>query len=138
MDSTEPEKPQEAQDEKKPEDDLPPPKIDFKCGLCGMDNIKCDYYGTRPPFARKLQITENSFIMKDPFAPPPVSGSQKSNAEYFLIVGVNCAMCEEQVCKGSECSFHYGKTFCGRCAIENIKQFPLEIQSKIRKQINVT
>lgn len=110
------------------------PKIEFQCSICKLINASCDYYGTKPPFNRKLQITEASYIMKDPFCPPPSAG--RPNPEYFLIIGVNCAFCETPVCKSPECSFYYGKTFCCKCTLENIKQFPLEIQTKARKQLN--
>lgn len=112
----------------------PAPKIDFTCSVCNLISESCDYFGSRPPFARNLRLTEDSYIMKDPFVPPPTHG--KPNPEYFLVLGVNCAFCEVKVCKSTECSFHYSKTFCSKCALENVKQFPLEIQTKIRKQLN--
>lgn len=121
----------EPEPEKKPE-----PKIDFKCSVCKFISEKCDYFGSRPPFARKLQITEASFVMKDPFSPPPSAG--RPNAEYFLVIGAKCTMCEAAVCKSSDCSVFYSRTFCRGCALENIKQFPIEMQSKVRKQFNTT
>lgn len=120
--------------EQVPPEEKPEPKIQFFCSICKLISTSCDYFGRKPPFARKLQITEDSYIMKDPFCPPPSSG--RPNPEYFLVIGVNCAFCETPVCKSPECSFHYGKTFCSKCALENIKQFPLEIQTKVRKQLN--
>lgn len=115
------------------EKDKPPePTVPFSCHLCKMTET-CDYYGKRPPFARKYQITEDSFIMKDPFSPPP--SSSRPNPEYFLVIGTNCTMCGEEVCKGNECSVHYSRTFCRPCALSNIKQFPLEVQTKFLKQL---
>lgn len=128
-----------TEDEKKltapvKEEEKADPKIEFTCSNCRLISASCDYYGSRPPFAKRFQTTEDSYIMKDPFCPPPSSG--RPNPEYFLIVGVNCAVCELPVCKSAECSFHYGKTFCRECALENVKQFPLEIQTKARKQLS--
>lgn len=116
--------------EKSPE---PDPTFPFDCSICKLITVASDYFGTRPPFARTLHITEPSYVMKDPFCPPPSSG--KPNPEHFLVIGVNCAFCDAQVCKSLDCSFHYSKTFCCKCALENVKQFPLEIQTKIRKQL---
>ena len=118
-----------SKDEKEPE-----PRIEFSCSVCQLIKVTCHYYGTRPPFARKLQLTEDSYVMKDPFCPPPTSG--QPNPEYFLVVGVKCTICESPVCKSPECSFYYGKTFCSQCTLQNIKEFPLEIQTKIRKQLS--
>jgi hypothetical protein len=113
-----------------------PDRIAFSCESCNLTE-KCDYFGRQPPFARKIQFTENCFVMKDPFSPPPSSQSNKSSSEYFLVLGANCEICAKTFCKGAECSLYYSKTFCLTCAKANIQQFPLEIQSKIRKQLAV-
>lgn len=130
-------KPESAKDQRElvveAEKDPEQLKISFKCSVCKIVSASCEYFGKRPPFARKYQVGEESYIMKDPFCPPPTS--REPNPEHFLIVGVNCTLCGVPVCKSDECSFHYSRTFCSKCAIENIKQFPLEIQSRIRKQL---
>lgn len=114
--------------------DEKPELIEFKCGLCGMTE-KCHYKGKRPPFAKKVQLQEDSYVMKDPFSPQP--DSRMASIEYMIVLGADCLMCEQKVCKGSECSFFYSKTFCRTCLHENIKQFPIEIQPKIRKQLSL-
>jgi Cysteine-rich domain len=114
--------------------DPEPERIAFLCTSCGLSE-QCDYFGRQPPFARKIQFTEDCFVMKDPFSPPPSSQSNKTSSEYYLVLGANCIVCANTFCKGGECSIYYSKTFCLTCAKKKILDFPLEIQSKIRKQL---
>lgn len=109
-------------------------KIIFKCDNCSL-NERCDYFGTNPPFAKKIYFSEKCYVMKDPFSPAPSHLTNKSNSEYFIVIGSHCSICNNLVCKGTECSFYYSKTFCLSCAKNNLKEFPLEIQTKIRKQL---
>lgn len=110
------------------------PKINFQCALCSMNEM-CEYKGTHPPFARQIMLSEICYVMRDPFSPQPGPHSTKSTSEYYLTLGADCALCGRSVCKGAECSLFYSKTFCLQCAMDQLKQFPLEIQTKIRKQI---
>lgn len=115
----------------KPEE---PELIKFVCDLCSLEEM-CHYKGKNPYFVKNINFTEDCYVMKDPFSPPPGPDTKKSFTEYFLVLGANCKDCDKTVCKGNECSFFYGHTFCIDCAQIRIKDFPLEIQSKIRKQI---
>lgn len=110
----------------------PPPKIPFKCTVCHFI-ASCDYNGKKPPFSKNVNFTEECYVMQDPFSPPPSNISSKSNSEYFIVVGSNCVKCKSIVCSANTCSIFYGRTYCGNCAYECVTQFPLEIQSKIRK-----
>lgn len=119
-----------TKDEKTKEVNEAPPKIDFVCSACLM-NEKCDYKGRNPHFARKINLTEECFVMKDPFSPPVGTNP----GENFLIIGADCSCCGKIVCRGFECSFFYYQTFCLDCVRIKIKKFPIEIQSKIKKQL---
>ncbi|XP_063704299.1 cysteine-rich DPF motif domain-containing protein 1 [Culicoides brevitarsis] len=111
-----------------------PEVINFNCDNCGMSEI-CHYKGKNPYFVKNINFTEDCYVMKDPFSPPPGADTKKSFTEYYLVLGAHCKSCDKCVCRGNECSFYYGATFCLDCAMRRIKEFPLEIQSKIRKQI---
>lgn len=113
------------------------PKIEFKCEICAFSE-RCHYKGKRPPFANKIELIEESYVMKDPFSPPPGAHSTKSNSEYFIVIGAHCMDCDRMVCKSSECSIFYTKTFCLSCAKNHIRSFPVEVQSKIKKQLAAT
>lgn len=112
----------------------PEPKINFECALCSLNEL-CDYKGTHPPFARQIHFSENCYVMRDPFSPQPGPHSNKSTSESYLTLGADCALCGQSICKSSECSLFYDKTFCLQCAMAQIKQFPLEMQTKIKKQV---
>ncbi|GAB0093705.1 hypothetical protein DMENIID0001_088780 [Sergentomyia squamirostris] len=116
---------------KKPEEK---PRIPFTCSMCLMSE-KCDYLGKNPPFARKIQLTEDSYVMVDPFSPPAFDSRGRASAERFLILGADCSQCQRVVCRGVECSFFYSSTFCTDCIREKIREFPPEVQTKIRKQL---
>ncbi|XP_058129676.1 cysteine-rich DPF motif domain-containing protein 1 [Anopheles ziemanni] len=109
------------------------PSIAFRCELCGL-NESCDYRGRRPPFAAKIELPEDCYVMRDPFAPPPSAVPDKPASEHYLILGADCNLCRRTVCKATECSFFYGATFCRRCSMERVVEFPLEVRSKIKKQ----
>lgn len=111
-----------------------PPKIQFTCANCAF-NEACDYKGLKPPFAKKINFLEECYVMQDPFSPPPGKLSDKSNSEYFIVLGADCSSCQKVVCAASTCSIFYAKTFCLQCAYRLVKDFPLEIQSKIRKLV---
>ncbi|XP_055678503.1 cysteine-rich DPF motif domain-containing protein 1 [Lutzomyia longipalpis] len=129
MENPEPEKDQKEQ--KRPEEKQ---RIPFCCSLCSMSE-KCDYVGKNPPFARKIQLIEDSYIMIDPFSPPPIDSRKQSSAERYLVLGAECSVCQRVVCRGTECSFFYTATFCTECVREKLREFPLEVQTKIRKQL---
>lgn len=113
----------------------PEPKIQFRCESCALNEL-CEFKGTHPPFARQIHFSEVCYVMKDPFSPAPGPHSTKTNSEYVLVLGADCALCGRPVCKALECSIFYAKTFCLKCAAGRIKEFPVEIQSKIRKQMS--
>ncbi|XP_067616503.1 cysteine-rich DPF motif domain-containing protein 1 [Eurosta solidaginis] len=108
------------------------PKIDFQCTSCSMREM-VHYYGKSPPFVYGLRVVEDSFIVRDPFQPPPMRWKPK--AEYFVLMGAKCSMCKNVVCKRVECSFYYTRTYCLNCAKININKFPIEAQAKLRKQL---
>uniref|UniRef100_A0A336LM46 Cysteine-rich DPF motif domain-containing protein 1 n=1 Tax=Culicoides sonorensis TaxID=179676 RepID=A0A336LM46_CULSO len=111
-----------------------PELIKFKCDSCSLQEM-AHYKGKNPYFVKNICFTEDCYVMKDPFSPPPAPDTKKSFTEYFLVLGAHCSKCDKSVCRGNECSFFYGQTYCLNCAQSQIKNFPLEIQTKIRKQI---
>lgn len=106
-------------------------KIAFLCKECSMSEL-VHYFGKKPPFVKNIEFNEDSYIMKDPFSIPPSRNGKRSYTEYFIVIGSDCVICRSTVCK--DCSIFYNNTFCYRCAHERVSQFPLEIQSKIRKE----
>uniref|UniRef100_A0A8D8F3N0 Cysteine-rich DPF motif domain-containing protein 1 n=1 Tax=Culex pipiens TaxID=7175 RepID=A0A8D8F3N0_CULPI len=106
--------------------------ITFSCELCKWTE-SCSYFGKQAPFVRNLKFEEDCYVMRDPFCPPP-SVKQSSSVEYFIVIGANCRICSRVVCKNLECSFFYANTFCRQCSLSNVTKFPLEIQSRIKKQ----
>lgn len=111
-------------------------KIRFKCENCQMEEW-CDYFGKEPPFVNRIKFLEDCYTMRDIFSPPPPPSSKgsRSKAEYFFVLGAHCIECNKVVCKDLGCSVFYGKTYCLNCAEIKVKKFPLEIQTKIKKQI---
>ncbi len=123
-------------DEKsKVDDEDEQPKPQFKCQNCDLQE-EYDYFGKRPPFANKITFNENCYVMKDPFSPAPEQ-EKSTNSEYFIALGADCAKCNGPICRGPECSFYYLKSYCLSCASAGgtLNMFPLEVQSKIRRQI---
>lgn len=107
-------------------------KIDFKCTACNMFE-KVDYFGKSPPFTKNIEFFEDSFIMRDPFTAPPSKHGTRSFTEYFIVLGTICVLCKNVFCR--DCSFFFKSTFCFPCAESKINEFPLEIRSKIRKEL---
>lgn len=107
-------------------------KINFKCKGCGMSEM-VDYFGKSPPFTKNIEFIEESYVMKDPFSQPPTKHGTRSFTEYFIVLGCHCVLCESIVCK--DCSIFYKSTFCLSCAESEILEFPLELRSKIRKEV---
>ncbi|XP_039965101.1 cysteine-rich DPF motif domain-containing protein 1 [Bactrocera tryoni] len=110
------------------------PKIKFQCTMCDMLEM-VNYYGKTPPFVYGLKLLEDSFVLRDPFQSPPIRWKPK--AEYFVIIGSRCTVCENVVCKGAECSFYFTCTYCLACAKKHINKFPIESQAKLRKQLEI-
>lgn len=109
-------------------------KIQFLCYECGQSEL-VDYYGRNPPFVKNIEFLEDNYIMKNPFsAPPSRQANNRSFTEFFINIGANCVICKNSYCK--DCSLFYSTTFCYRCAIEHVSEFPLELRSKIRKKIS--
>lgn len=109
-----------------------PERINFKCSSCSMTE-QVDYFGRNPPVTRNIEFAEDCYVMKDPFTAPPTKHGNRSFTEFFIVLGSHCSMCELIVCK--DCSLFFKNNFCYSCAYSEIKQFPLEIQSKIRKEM---
>ncbi|XP_055380144.1 cysteine-rich DPF motif domain-containing protein 1 [Condylostylus longicornis] len=109
------------------------PKIQFSCYLCGMFE-ECHYKGKEPPFVSgSVKFREESYVIRDPFIAPPPLG--KSKAEYFIIIGTQCVICKNLVCKGLSCSFYYNVTYCLSCLEEVMTKLPKEVQVRAKKQI---
>lgn len=100
-----------------------PEKILFKCKNCDLKE-KVDYKGSKPYFAKSVLLKEDSYVMKDPF-----SSTRKGQ---ILIIGSDCSVCDQMVCQDKECSIFYAKTFCILCAKNNMRYFPIAMQSKIK------
>lgn len=105
------------------------PEILFACRSCTMSET-VQYKGTCPPFATNIKLLEDSYVMRDPFQ---LKG--RSKPEAFIVIGADCCICDKPVCKDVACSFFYAKTFCTKCAEENIHRLPKEVQAKYRKQV---
>lgn len=118
--------------EEEKQKDEEPEKIKFTCSSCAMSEF-VDYFGKSPPFTRNMELLEDSYIMKDPFTVPPSKHGKRSFTEYFISIGSHCSLCQTVVCK--ECSLFFKSSFCYPCAETKVHQFPLEIQSKIRREI---
>ncbi|KAJ9589937.1 hypothetical protein L9F63_016921, partial [Diploptera punctata] len=56
----------------------------FKCSKCGLEEHYM-YKGKKPPFAKKIVLLEESYVIKDPFSPP--------NEKQFLLLGSDCRVC---------------------------------------------
>lgn len=108
------------------------PRINFCCSSCGMNEM-VHYKGTEPPFVLGVKLLEESYIMRDPFQQHPPRWKKKP--EYFISLGAHCCLCSQVVCRDVECSFFYVSTFCLDCAKGALKSFPLEVQTKLRKQL---
>lgn len=108
------------------------PKLPFKCDECNF-NLYYNYKGIKPSFSKNIQFNEECYIAQDPFSPPPTNLSNKSNSEYFIVIGCDCCNCGKVVCSSTDCSIFYRKFYCRQCAFQLLYQFPVEIQSKIRK-----
>lgn len=95
---------------------------EFKCSICGL-NENAQYKGTKPPFSRNVVLKHSSYVMKDPFSPP--------GKGEILVLGADCAVCENPICISKECSLFYNKTYCLECAHKCLNTFPAEIKTKI-------
>ncbi|XP_028160068.1 putative transferase CAF17 homolog, mitochondrial [Ostrinia furnacalis] len=122
--------------------DLPPVKMeepkskeeavqliyDFKCASCNLEE-KVHYKGTSPPFSRNIVLKYPGYVMKDPFSP--------NGKGEILVLGADCAICNNAVCISKECSLFYLKTYCLNCASNFVDKFPAEIRSKLAQIKNV-
>lgn len=114
------------------DDDERVARIEFHCSSCDMREM-VHYYGTEPPFALGVRFREDSYVMRDPFqAPPP---RWQSKPEFYIALGVNCSSCSKVVCKDATCSFYYTKTYCLPCGSDKLKSWPVEAQTRLRKQM---
>lgn len=118
----------ETQVEPKAEPKEEPPPDEgglFQCYLCGMAE-RYHGHGFSVPFARAIVFNEDAYVMRDPFTP------YAANA--FLCLGAPCSLCSQLVCLS--CSLFYSKRFCSPCGQQHVKQFPVEVQKKIRELTN--
>ncbi|XP_066285595.1 cysteine-rich DPF motif domain-containing protein 1-like [Branchiostoma lanceolatum] len=97
---------------------------DFACSLCNI-SAPYDYLGTTPPYAKSIVLLEKAYVMKDQFTP---------GKEGHLVLGADCCLCGKCVCLGQDCSLFYTKRFCLPCVLQNIQEFPLEIQEEVAKK----
>lgn len=123
---------EETVKKEKEEVEVEPEKINFKCSGCGMSEL-VDYFGKTPKFVRNIEFSEDSYVMKDPFRQPPTKNGTNSFTEYFILLGSHCTLCQDVVCQ--DCRLFFKSTFCYPCAESEVRSFPLEVQSKIRKAI---
>lgn len=105
-----------------PKEELVHIVYDFKCSSCDMEE-KVQYKGTKPPFSRNIALKHPSYVMKDPFSPP--------GKGEILVLGADCAICENSVCISKECSLFYNQAYCLQCAYKCIETFPAEIKTKL-------
>lgn len=96
----------------------------FQCSTCPLKE-KFDYFGNHPPKMKQFKLTENCYVMVDPFVPP--------NRGEYLILGAHCIKCNRTVCRDASCSFYFGGTYCVKCAKENGKVFPKVVQDKLNR-----
>uniref|UniRef100_A0A8D0BV51 Cysteine-rich DPF motif domain-containing protein 1 n=1 Tax=Salvator merianae TaxID=96440 RepID=A0A8D0BV51_SALMN len=96
----------------------------FECELCGL-TAPYSYYGQKPPNAYPISLSEDSYVIKDPFT---------SDKDKFLILGSHCSLCRKRVCAGTDCSLFYSKRFCVPCVKLHLKEFPLEIRQDLEKK----
>lgn len=113
------------------------PRHPFACENCGF-RMFYNYKGTRPPFAQQLTFAEPCYIVLDPFKPPPARSNQHSYFEHFITLGCDCYSCGKTVCSAPQCNIFYRHHFCGDCAHASVDQFPLDVQSRIRKNLSVS
>lgn len=102
----------------------PQTKPKFQCIECNLME-SYEYFGTEPPFVTYLTFNEPCYVLKDPFSAPQY--------KQIIILGSNCSKCSRPVCKSTQCSIYFAKTFCLRCAQETIESFPEHIQNKLQK-----
>ncbi|XP_034663650.1 cysteine-rich DPF motif domain-containing protein 1 [Drosophila subobscura] len=124
------EKPKEELDPKERDERIA--KIDFRCSACDMHEL-VHYFGREPPFALGIKYLENTFVMRDPFQPPPPRWQMKP--EYYIAIGSHCSSCSKVVCKDAACSYYYTKTVCLPCGKAELKDWPVEAQARFRKQL---
>lgn len=107
-------------------------QIPFHCVICNFQ-MCCDYKGNAPHFAKNIQFSDECYVIKDPFSPPPGNLSTKSLCEHFIVIGSDCSYCNRSVCQLNSCSIFYHKFYCSDCAFQLLNTFPVEVQCKIRK-----
>ncbi|XP_001358984.2 cysteine-rich DPF motif domain-containing protein 1 [Drosophila pseudoobscura] len=128
-----PEEDRQPQDKLEPlEEDERIAKIDFHCSACDMHEL-VHYFGRQPPFALGIKYLEDTYVMRDPFQPPPPRWQSKP--EYYIAMGSKCSSCSKVVCKDAACSFYYTRTVCLPCGKAELKEWPVEAQARLRKQL---
>ncbi|XP_017100376.2 cysteine-rich DPF motif domain-containing protein 1 [Drosophila bipectinata] len=108
-------------------------RIDFRCSGCYMHEL-VHYFGREPPFALGIRYKEDNYVLRDPFQPPPQAG--RPVPEYYISMGSKCSSCLKIVCKSSGCSFYYTATFCVPCGKSKLKDWPVDAQTRFRKQLS--
>ncbi|XP_039491529.1 cysteine-rich DPF motif domain-containing protein 1 [Drosophila santomea] len=110
-------------------------RIEFNCSGCEMHEM-VHYFGRKPPFALGVEYPEDNYVMRDPFQPPPPRW--QTQPEYYITLGTKCSTCSKSVCKDPGCSFYYTASFCLPCGKEELKNWPVEAQARIRKQLSAS
>ncbi|KAG8245737.1 Cysteine-rich domain [Homalodisca vitripennis] len=100
------------------------PEAEFTCTACGLSE-NYDYKGKQPPFSKLINMSNECYVMKDPFSPP--------NRGQFLILGSDCTLCKKPFCQATDCSFFYINFYCLHCALQNINLFPPQFHVRLNK-----
>ncbi|KAL5014732.1 hypothetical protein ScPMuIL_009002 [Solemya velum] len=92
----------------------------FVCENCNLSS-SYTFFGKRPPFARSIVLLEEAYVLRDPF----------SEDGGILVLGGHCSVCSTPICRAQDCSLFYSKRFCVRCVLQNMEEFPAEIQQEV-------
>ncbi|CAG9765812.1 unnamed protein product [Ceutorhynchus assimilis] len=96
----------------------------FECALCNLRE-KYEYFGKAAPFQKKFILSEDSYVIEDPFAAPKQGE--------IVVLGAHCVACNKMVCKDLYCSVYYNGTYCIHCAKSGNAKFPKVIEEKLNK-----
>lgn len=96
----------------------------FNCDLCGLRE-KYEYFGRAPPFSKNFKLSEDSYLIEDPFTAPKQGE--------ILIIGAHCIVCNKMVCKDTPCSLYYHGTYCFDCAKVRASTLPKAVQEKLSR-----
>jgi hypothetical protein len=98
-------------------------KETFTCSQCGFRE-GYHYKGTNPPFKRTVLLKEDSYVMKDPFAP--------RGDGLFVVLGSDCCSCAQPVCQDSACGVFYKRRYCLPCFNAGQGSFPADLVARVK------